>query len=186
MYNMINITNMLAVSYIWQLLRLHAKSSHHRKMFFFFSFNFICMRTWMCMKHTVIIIPCCILSQIIMFYTLHLYRAISQLCLNKTGRKNRHRVEKVSYDTGPFKCESNNKGAHIQATQACTCSVPSVVQTPGCGRDQGITGPTPKTSTYTASHQSCYAASQIVPHPPLLSSAPQALTGSLLGVMHPC
>ena len=78
----------------------------------------------MCMKHTVIIIPCCTLSQIIMFYTLHLYRAIYQLCLNKTGRKNRHKVEKVSYDAGPFKCESNNKGAHVQATQACTVLCP--------------------------------------------------------------
>lgn len=112
------------------------------------------MRTWMCMKHTVIIIPWCTLSQIIMFYTLHLYMAVCQLCLNKTERKNRHRGEKVPYDDGPFKRESNNKGAHVLATQACTVCA-STVQTPGCARDQGVKRPAPKTSTSTASHQSC-------------------------------
>ena len=75
-----------ALCYIWKLLRVNPRSSHHKENFFFL-FNFVSLwddgcSLMFCGSHFMMY-----LSQFIMLFTLNLYSAVCQLYLNKPGRK---------------------------------------------------------------------------------------------------
>lgn len=77
LHNMINMNT--AVCYIRRLLRVNPESSHHKEKCFSSFSNVVSIGDDRCSLNFTMSV-----SQIIMLHTLHLNRAVCQVCLNKT------------------------------------------------------------------------------------------------------
>ena len=92
MYDKIYIIN-TDVWYMWKLLKVNPKNSHHKEKVFFSFVNFVPnMKWWIFTKLTMVIILYgnILENPIIMLCTLNLCNAICQFYLSNTRRKNKN------------------------------------------------------------------------------------------------